>query len=76
MGTVPEHGNFRGVRDLALKMGEWSHAAGQLGEVFARSGCFTLVVEMRCDLVKHAEKLGAAVAEALRQYVDGTCEQA
>ena len=37
-GKVPEHGKFRGIRDLAVKMGEWSHAASNLGEVFQEEG--------------------------------------
>lgn len=68
-GKVPEHGKFRGIRDLAVKMGEWSHAASNLGEVFqAEAKNFTLVVEMRCDLAPKAEQFGVAIAEALHKY--------
>lgn len=42
---------------------------GNLGEVFLQeAGCFTLVVEMRCDLAQKAEAFGLAVAEALHKY--------
>ena len=29
-GKVPEHGKLCGIRDLAVKMGEWSHSASDL----------------------------------------------
>lgn len=136
-GKVPEHGKLCGIRDLAVKMGEWSHSAsdlmrcssamfgmcpclelwvlsftsilgeddsvshltpcvvrkiwcnflficrcryivcgwmgesqpGDLGEVFQREAkCFTLVIEMRCDLAPRAEAFGLAIAEALHKY--------
>eukprot|EP00435_Cladocopium_sp_Y103_P060626 s376_g22.t1 len=64
-GKVPEHGKLRGIRDLAVKMGEWSHSASNLGEVFQQEAkCFTLVIEMRCDLAPRAEAFGLAIAEA------------
>lgn len=68
-GKVPEHGKLCGIRDLAVKMGEWSHSASDLGEVFQREAkCFTLVIEMRCDLAPRAEAFGLAIAEALHKY--------
>ncbi|CAK9045592.1 unnamed protein product [Durusdinium trenchii] len=64
-----DHSRLQGVRELALRMGDWSHAASQLGDEFCKeAGCFTLVIEMRCDLVKSAEAFGTAIAEALRRY--------
>ena len=55
-----------GSADLAREMGAWSHAPGDLGARFREeTGVFTLVAELRVDLVHKAEDFGRAVASAV-----------
>lgn len=35
-----DHSRLQGVRELALRMGDWSHAASQLGDEFCKEACW------------------------------------
>jgi hypothetical protein len=54
---------------LAARLGEWTHDGADLGQRFlAETGCFTLVVELRIDLVARARDMGRALGEALEGW--------
>jgi hypothetical protein len=69
-GTAPEPAHLKGARALARRLGAWSHEGGALGDAFsAEDPSFTLVVELRVDLVERAPEVGAAVARAVRSFI-------
>lgn len=68
-GRVAEPPSLRGVAELARAIGAWSHEGARLGDRFlAEDRSFTLVVELRIDLVERSEAFGAAVARAVMAY--------
>jgi amidase len=68
-GPLPD-GPFRGVGALARRIGAWTHDGARLGDRFlADDGAFTLVVELRIDLVDRSEAFGAAVARGVQAYL-------
>ncbi len=55
-----------GTESLLKDMGAWTHDPGDLGMRFREeTGVFTLVAELRIDLVHKAEDFGRAVAHAV-----------
>jgi hypothetical protein len=72
-GQSGEGDDWQGLTALAARMGEWSHAAGNLGAEFLReTGTFTAVVEVRDDLAPRADAFGAAVAAGIMGYCTST----
>jgi hypothetical protein len=65
-----EPAELTGVGALARRIGAWTHDGARLGDRFVReSGTFTLVVELRIDLVDRSADFGEAVARAVMRYV-------
>lgn len=69
-GRMPEEGPWLGVGALARRIGAWTHDGARLGDRFlAEDGAFTLVVELRIDLVDRSGAFGAAVARGVQAYL-------
>jgi hypothetical protein len=69
-GTTPEPQELRGVAALAGRLGAWSHEGAALGDTFlAQDRTFTLVVELRIDLVDRSEAFGEAIARGVMGWV-------
>ncbi len=59
-----------GTADLAQVTLAWDGRASQLAERFlAETGAFATTVELRLDLIEHADAAGIAVAKALAQFL-------
>jgi hypothetical protein len=57
------------VRELAHRLGQWSHDGADLGDWFgAEDGSFTIGVELRLDRIDDAAAFGEAVADALKAH--------
>lgn len=69
-GRQAEPAELAGVRALAERIHAWSHDGARLGDRFLReSGTFTVVAELRIDLVDRSEAFGEAVARAVAAHV-------
>eukprot|EP00913_Durusdinium_trenchii_P003972 g3679.t1 len=67
-----DHSRLQGVRELALRMGDWSHAASQLGDEFCKeAGCFTLVIEMSPPVLPFGRAACETVSVGCEEHVQG-----